>query len=139
MFTCHWQQANRKLGIMDTHHPSVCSFVDGCNFATRAGHSGFLNPILKATFYSSIHPNDGQFRGLVLSNKRKHKMTERQRHKDMNSLISILKFLLPVENLHVCIYLTEQKSFLHQRCQQYYVGFYFHGSYLSWKHAVSDQ
>eukprot|EP00253_Pinus_taeda_P017551 PITA_17551 len=68
----------------DTDHPSICNFVDVCNSATPAGHS---------------RRNHTQSQGSYPSDKREHKMTERQRRKDMNALMSILRFLLPEENL----------------------------------------
>jgi len=83
----------------DTHHASICNFVDSCNSGTLAGHPGLSNPVLMATFCNSSRPNDGQSQGAVPADKRKHKMIERKRRKDMNALMSILRSLLPDESL----------------------------------------
>eukprot|EP00253_Pinus_taeda_P006811 PITA_06811 len=83
----------------DTDHPSICNFVDVCNFATPAGHSGLSNPVLEVTFCSSSRRNHSQSQGSDPSDKREHKMAERQRRKDMNALMSILRSLLPEGNL----------------------------------------
>eukprot|EP00253_Pinus_taeda_P023660 PITA_23660 len=83
----------------DTHHPSICDFVDVCNSATPAGHSGLSNPVLKATFCGFSRRNHSQSQRSDPSDKREHKMTERQRRKDMSALMSILRSLLPEGNL----------------------------------------
>jgi len=97
----------------NTHDASICNFVDSCNSGTLAGHPGLSNPVLMATFCNSSRPNDGQSQGAVPADKRKHKMIERKRRKDMNALMSILRSLLPDESLRVCFSLIDHKGFLH--------------------------
>ena len=91
--------------VYNTHHSSVSS----CNSGTLSGHPCHSNPVLMATFCNSNNPNDGQSQGVVPDEKKKHKMIERQRRKDMNALLSILRSLIPAENLQVCVSLIGQK------------------------------
>eukprot|EP00253_Pinus_taeda_P029112 PITA_29112 len=81
-----------------THHDTICNFVDNCNSGCVAGCSPYSKPILTATFCNSGGSNDGRSR-TIPTEKRKQKLIEKQRRKDMNALLSVLKSLLPDENL----------------------------------------
>lgn len=82
------------------HDAHIFNFDDSCNSGTLAGPS---NAPAIPTFCNSSIPTDGQswtkLPGPVPADKRGHKITEKQRRKEMKALFSALRSLLPNENI----------------------------------------